>query len=314
MTVVCAYAFAGLIGMAGLQIETATPGALCPGIASVREAVEARVGSIEGAGVWRASYGLVHRPEGEQADVVRLDLFDPGGGLRLRRDLPRAGESCTAVTQAIVLVLESFFRRTGGTEDAPAAAADVVVAKSAAPPPSPPTRRPALALSLLGGWTVGPGSPAVGVDLRVTGVFASPWGAGLGAAWLLADQRQVIGSGAAAQQSYAFRLHLDRRWNPGSVLTARLGPEIVFALDRATPSAVPEGTPSSRAAFGVGANAALDARVSRWLALSVMTAADYTPAAWSGRYVVGGYAGPEIFPPPRWRILVAGGLTVSLPE
>jgi hypothetical protein len=45
-----------------------------------------------------------------------------------------------------------------------------------------------------------------------------------------------------------------------------------------------------------------------------VTAADYTPAAWSGRYVVGGYAGPEIFPPSRWRILVAGGLTVSLPE
>jgi hypothetical protein len=307
-----AYAFAGLFGVAGLRVETATPGALCPGIAAVREAVDARVGTIEGPGEWRASYGLVHRPESEQADVVRLELFDPGGELRLRRDLPRAGQSCTAVTQAMVLVLESFFRRTGETEDVPSAAADVVVAKSAAPPA--PTRRPVTAVSLLGGWTTGPASPAVGVDLRVTGMFARPWEVGLGAAWLLAEQQQAIGSGAATQQSYAFRLHLDRRWNLGGALTARLGPEVVVALDRAAASALPEGTTSFRAAFGLGAGAALEARVSRWLALSVLSAADYTPAAWSGRYVVGGYAGPEIFPPPRWRILVAGGLTVSLPE
>ena len=310
--VVVAYAFAALFGMAGLRIETPTPGALCPDIASVRQAVEARIGTVEGAGVWRASYGLVHRPEGEQADVVRLELFDPGGALRLRRDLPRAGQSCTAVTQAMVLVLESFFRRTGETEEVPSAAADVVVAKSAVPPA--PTRRPILALSLLGGWTVGPSSPAVGVDLRVTGLFARPWEPGVGATWLVADQEQAIGSGTATQHSYAFRLHLDRRWRPGGVLTARLGPEAVVALDRAATSAVPEGTTGFRAAFGLGIGAALEARVSRWLALSVVTAADYTPTAWSGRYAVGGYAGPEIFPPSRWRILVAGGLTVSLPE
>jgi hypothetical protein len=97
-------------------------------------------------------------------------------------------------------------------------------------------------------------------------------------------------------------------------VTTRIGPEIVVALDRASPSAVPEGTTSFRAGLGVGANAALEARLSGWLALSLVTAVDFTPTSWSGEYTVDNYGGPAILPPQRWRALAAAGLTMSLPE
>jgi hypothetical protein len=312
VTAAFAYVLAPLLAAAGLRIETATPGALCPAVASVRDAVDARLGEIEGTGEWRASYSLVHRPEGEQADVVRLELHDPAGELRLRRDLTRAGQSCTAVTQAIVLVLESFFRRTGETAVVPLTPAEAVVATPAPAPPPARGRRPVPALAVLGGWTAGPSSPTLALELSLTSLFGGTWQAGLAAAWLLAKQEQIIGSGTATQRSYAFRLHFDRRWQPGRVLTARVGPEIVFALDRAS-APVPGGMTSFRAAFGAGANAALEVRLARWLALALVAAADYTPAAWSGEYVIENY-GPPIFPPETWRFFAALGLTVSLPE
>jgi hypothetical protein len=313
VTAAVAYAVAALLGMAGLRIETATPEALCPAITAVRQAVSARVGQVEGTGEWRASYGLIHRPEGEQADVVRLDLYDPAGELRLRRDLPRAGQSCAAVAQAMVVMLESFFRRTAEAERMPPAPAEAV-AVIASPPPPAAGRGWTPALDVLAGWAGGPSSAAVATYVRLSGLFGGHWEIGLGATWLLAEQEQAIGYGTASARSFAFRLHLDRRWPLSERVTARIGPEIVVALDRASTSGVPEGTSSFRGGLGLGANAALEARLSRWLALSLIAAADYIPSSWSGDYVVDNYGGPAIFPAERWRPLVAAGLTVSLPE
>src|ERR1043165_5653166 len=94
----------------GLQVDTSTPDALCPDLGQVREAAQARLGDIEAEGTWRASYALIHRPDGDQTgDVVRLELRDPMGRVRLRRDLPRAGESCVSLAGALVVVLESYF-------------------------------------------------------------------------------------------------------------------------------------------------------------------------------------------------------------
>src|SRR6185436_20802045 len=104
--------FVGVLAIAGgLQVDTSTPDALCPDIGQVRAAAQARLGDIEAEGAWRASYALIHRPDGaESGDVVRLQLHDPTGRLRLQRDLPRAGESCAALARALVVVLESYFR------------------------------------------------------------------------------------------------------------------------------------------------------------------------------------------------------------
>jgi hypothetical protein len=47
--------------------------------------VEARQGTVELDGSWRASYVNVHRAAG---DFVVLSLRDPKGALRLKRDIP----------------------------------------------------------------------------------------------------------------------------------------------------------------------------------------------------------------------------------
>ena len=39
-----------LAAAAGLRVETGTPDALCPDVAQVRAAIEARLGDIEGVG------------------------------------------------------------------------------------------------------------------------------------------------------------------------------------------------------------------------------------------------------------------------
>ena len=70
----------------GLRVETSTPDALCPDLGQVRAAARSRLGDIEADGDWNASYALIHRPDGAEAgDVVRLELHDPAGRLRLQR-------------------------------------------------------------------------------------------------------------------------------------------------------------------------------------------------------------------------------------
>jgi len=139
-----------LAAAGGLRVETSTPDALCPDLGQVRAAAQARLGDVEGEGDWRASYGLIHRPDGAEAgDVVRLELRDPGGRLRLRRELPRAGESCAALARAIVVVLDAYFRHpteppvpaTAAREPPPLSAATASVEPARSPPPLVARRR-----------------------------------------------------------------------------------------------------------------------------------------------------------------------------
>src|SRR5262245_11095015 len=120
-------------GAGGLRVETGTPDALCPEVGEVRRGVRDRL-KIEGTGEWLASYDLVHRPETQAGDVVRLELRDPGGRLRLSRDLPRSGESCVELAQALVLVLESFFHHPADPEERAAPPAAAVSVAPALPP------------------------------------------------------------------------------------------------------------------------------------------------------------------------------------
>src|SRR5437868_8979778 len=109
-----------MVGASGLRVDTSTPDALCPDLGQVRAAARARLGDIEGDGDWQASYALIHRPDGAEAgDIVRLALRDPSGRLRLERDLPRAGESCASLGQALVVILDSYFRHPSDPAQAP---------------------------------------------------------------------------------------------------------------------------------------------------------------------------------------------------
>src|SRR3954452_19199021 len=171
---------------AGLHVETGTPAALCPDVAEVRRAVRDRL-NIEGEGEWLASYDLVHRPQSESGDIVRLELRDPAGRLRLRRELPRSGASCVALAQAVAMVLEGYFRHPGEPIDetappaapvpaatAPAARAQTTGAPARDRTPAAPARDtlpvPAapgrgLVAAVMGTWSASPSSPAVALAL-----------------------------------------------------------------------------------------------------------------------------------------------------
>jgi hypothetical protein len=136
---------------AGLTIETGSPDALCPELASTRAAVSRRLGVLtlpEGSSGYRARYTIGHAPVGSPRDFVRLELFGPEGALQLSRDLPLA-ESCSTMAEVIALVLDRYFRallddepeepEEGSTEDARLQENAPAVATGALPPPSAPS-------------------------------------------------------------------------------------------------------------------------------------------------------------------------------
>jgi hypothetical protein len=124
----------------GLEVETDSPDALCPDLATTRDAIHSRLGTLaldaDQRG-WTLRYTVGHAPGGT-GDFVRLELSDPSGATRLVRDLPREGVSCPTLSQAIALVVERYFR-----ELAPPLQEQATVAlSSAAAEPRPAPRTP----------------------------------------------------------------------------------------------------------------------------------------------------------------------------
>jgi hypothetical protein len=305
-------ALLALMAAGGLRVETSTPAALCPDIGEVRRAVSERLGQIEANGEWLASYDLVHRPGDQSGDVVRLHLRDPQGRVRLRRDLPRAGESCVAVAQAMVLVLESYFRHPTERDATEPANADAgTLAAEAAPASSPAWHGPAL--DVRGGWAAGPSSPTLMLDAWLA--TRSGWAFGCEGSWLTTEQRRAVdyggGVGTGSFRSAAVRGWLARRFRTATTVDVLLGPEVVVAFDRATVSDVPGGMSNVRAAPGAGLRGQVRLRLAAHVALSLVAAADLTPRAWAGQFEVEG-TGREVFPASGARFLVGVGLSVTL--
>jgi hypothetical protein len=307
-----------LASSSGLRVETTTPDALCPELGQVRAAVSARLGAIEAAGEWLASYALVHRPDADAGDVVRLELYDPGGRLRLRRDLPRAGESCTAVAQALVVVLDSFFRHpadAAADADAGGGGSNTsAVAERTAPPAPAPGAPVALAVDVGGAFAAGPRSPALAIDLRLG--LRSGWTIGLQAAWLVTEQEQRLAAVTASLASYAFRASFTRRLRPGRALDVLVGPELLYQLDRARIPGASGGTGGLRGGWGAGVRGQLQLRLGPRVGASMFAAADYAPPDLSAYFEAETMDGApfmtQIFPPARLRVLVGVGVSVVL--
>ena len=312
----CVLALTALLAAGGLRVETGTPAALCPDIGEVRRAVRERL-NVEGGGEWLASYDLVHRPEAQSGDVVRVELRDPAGRLRLRRELPRSGESCVALAQAVALVLESFFRHPASEQP------DDDAGGGAAAPPAiaaAPARPAALgwgpAVELLGAWAGGPSGPALAVDVWYGAGSMSPWAFGLEGVWMASEQRFTIelpgsGQATASARSTLFRGWVARRLRVAEPVEILLGPELVLGLDHVQPSGVPNGMSNVRAAPGVGGRAQLRLRLASRVALSLVAALDVTPPALAGRLEIEGLPG-ELFPAPAVRLFVGAGIALAL--
>jgi hypothetical protein len=306
-----------VVGGSGLRVDTATPDALCPDLGQVRAAARARLGDIEGDGDWNALYALIHRPDGAEAgDVVRLELHDPTGRLRLRRELPRAGESCASLAQALVVILDAYFRHPTDAEDA-VAAAPAPVARTApvdAVPASPPPDR--FVADLSAGWASAWGggdqaSPVLALGVRVA-LLPPAWWAGVEGSWLTSAQSHAVGVASASARSFGVRAFVARDvvQRPGAGVL--VGPEVMVALDRADAGMLLEGERQTRARFGAGLRAQLQLRLARPLWLSVLATFDYAPAGWGGTFLIADQSAAsvtEIFPPSRLRLMVGAGLS-----
>ena len=334
-----------LIASGGLRVETGTPEALCPDIGQVRAEMRARLGDIEvqGAGDWLAAYTLVHRPDAaEGGDIVRLQLTDPAGRLRLRRDLVRAGESCAALARAVVVVLDAYFRHPAPAAD-DAGEAPVVVVSPTAPDSASTTRATAsapaaeetrLALEMTAGWSggsAGSGGPTVALGLRLAIVPSSSWWAGLEGAWMVSKQSEDLaagpgqsggggsassgsaGSESASLRSLALRGFVARDLTRTDRLALLVGPEILLELDQADAAALRDGSTRTRASWAAGARGQLELRLARRAFVSFVAAVDYGPEAWGGTFVVQTATGEqEIFPTSRFRLLLGAGLGLAV--
>jgi hypothetical protein len=304
-----------VVGASGLRVDTTTPDALCPDLGQVRAAARARLGDIEADGDWNALYALIHRPDGAEAgDVVRLELHDPAGRLRLRRELPRAGESCASLAQALVVILDAYFRHPSDADDvgaaAPAAVARTAPLVVAAPSPAPDR----LVLDLSAGWAsawggADHGSPVLALGVRLA-LMPPHWWAGIEGSWMTSAQSQTFGAASASARSYGLRGFVARDLvrRPGVGLL--VGPEVMVALDHADAAKLLDGERQTRARFGAGLRAQLQLRLARPLWLSVLATFDYAPAGWGGTFLLADQSGEtEIFPPSRVRLMVGAGLS-----
>jgi hypothetical protein len=299
----------------GLVVRSGSADALCPDLVQTQQAVDDRIGQLEvpAGKTWSADYTLVHSPSSGKPDVVRLELRDPDGGLRLERDLPLQGQSCRDMAQVIALVLDRYFRSLGASEpvETPAAPASLAEheprttrkpeAPVAAPIPSsrapaPRGAKPALAPRRIHRrvlW-LGPGAgwstPERGLALELA-IQAEPSAllqVGLSMSAALSELEEPVGQtgeGEARLQTRAARGWLavttSRAW-----WTAYAGPELALFADHAWTQGLEQNGRAWRPRLGFGAAAGVVAWVFDGFGITLRTGLDLSPRALSAELAV----------------------------
>jgi hypothetical protein len=294
----------------GLTIETRSPDAHCPDLAMTQEAAEARLGTVKGENgqSWKAVYTIVYAPD-KDGNYVHLELFDPKGERKLERDLPLAGESCATMTQALVLVLERYFRDLGSLEEGPAPPEpqDAPGDRPVTPPPpaiDQPSTAPAPSTtnSYRGSVTAGlgfltpPSSLALTLEAKLW--LLSSWQLALGVAWSPAETTEAVGppGGVASMTSVPVRASFAWHKDLGST-DVFLGPEVLASFDRASVTGVAQPGKAMRVVYGLGVGAgaltwltggskAASSNTSGALALSFQASFDATLPLAASQFVV----------------------------
>jgi len=266
-------------GQTEFQIDTDTPDSLCPELSMTRDAVQKRLGKleVEGGGIWRGHYGVVHDPSGRHGDTVRLVIVDPNGKEQATRDFSIRGESCATLAQAIALVVEGFFRDLGQSSSAePSEVAPPVVAPQLVAPPTQPTaptaptrvappdnaspkpqskpvKSTAMGVDVGSGYESAPASLAVFLGLFVA--VKSNWQFDLRVAVPTSRISLPFRTGTAELLAVPSRLSVVYSAPLVGDLRAFAGPEFLTSFEFASTDGVSGGRSGWRASFGAGARA-----------------------------------------------------------
>ncbi|HET7545404.1 MAG TPA: hypothetical protein VFK05_36305 [Polyangiaceae bacterium] len=286
----------------GFTLETGSPDALCPDLETTREIVARRLGSliVEGRKGWLARYTIGHAPAGNPRDFVRLELFNPEGGVELRRDLPIEGDSCRTMAEVIALVLDRYFRGLVANEASEASS------EGSAEAPQPQSPAPvSVALQAPLGSELAPAShlavsgsgprcsaeyattlaqPYLG--LRISARLGSKLETALALRWGLTSLEeseprgaQVEGRAGMARASLAWRVPLP----PGLL---HIGPVVSLELQRATTRGLQSQTARTRALWMAGVEAGFVVPLGARLFFEGSTSLDFVLPSAGGQFLI----------------------------
>jgi hypothetical protein len=312
----------------GLTVETGSPDALCPDLATTRAAVERRLGQliVADGSSFTARYTIGHAPSGTPRDFVRLELFGPDGNVQLARDLPLDGESCSTMADVIALVLDRHFRALLGREPASEAPLEPEPAAPPSPLPPPmspePTPTPAdRGASQVDARAQGARRAPVSLSLELAArearhpalggrALLSTWPEGLVGLAVhvsLSQDSEAVGEGEVKSRESVARAFV--AWAPRlGPLDAYLGPGLRLSLARATAGDLATSLSGLRLSpsFGVDAGLAWHPEP-RWV-LSAFTALDVMVPRMGGWFSVDGR---EVLEPPPVRVWLGIGVGYS---
>ncbi len=293
----------------------------CPDLLLTRQEVAERVHPPEQeSGEWSARYVVTQSSVPGEAQFVRLELADPAGRVRLRRELAIEGETCESVAQAIALVLERYFEDVGTdtapSDDARAPAPEpVTVPKPAPPPPPPPPKQvEAHRMEVLFGLSTAlllpDPSAALDAELRIRFEHLS---VGLRAA--LAPNRRfeaIGGGGSATLESVPVRATFAVDAALGPVRFAA-GPELLAAIEHGethgleSSLGISETGSGFRFLLGLGLQADALWRVSQRFGLGLAGGVDYVLPLSMSQFLIDDSPPREVLKPHDFEGFVALG-------
>lgn len=271
------------------EIDTDTPDALCPELSMTRDAIQQRLGQleVEGGGLWRGRYSIVHEPAGRKGDYVRLVIVDPTGKEQVSRELPMQGESCATLAQAIALVVDGFFRDFGQTPSPetviPMPTASAPVTATPKPntlmlraPTAPRQSRPEpwgkVGFIFDGGYDSVTASAVT--DLGLYFAVTPRWRTDFKIAFPSTSVRESYGDATAYLYPLPLRFSLTYAMARYRALDWFIGPELLLSLEHGSISGVSEGHSGWRASFGMGGRSGIAYWLSPRLALAANTSVD----------------------------------------
>jgi hypothetical protein len=261
-------------GLLALDVTTSTPDALCPPLAEVRAAVQARVGEVKGD--YQAEFSLLRGQGGQQA--LRLVLRH-GSEPVLEREIELEGTECQDASQAIALVLERYFDAV----ERPAASDPEPVPGPTEPVPGPrrgdpagPVAPPANARAE-SEWRAGAGV-ALDRELGVAALlgvalFPSKWratpnfrvGAAFDLAFFVTPITETVRTEPIRASTLQLALSAPLELHSGA-WSGGLGPLTQLRLQRASAPSLTQDQPAYRALFGLGGMARVGwSPAPRWL-------------------------------------------------